>query len=403
MRQPRGSRRSGMGAAAALSVLLFTGSALMGQGARDRGPRGAPHAVFEEQLDGLPSHLQQAFVRGDEAFEKSFTPAEGLGPIFNDLACEGCHPGNGKGTVENNFILFGRLDGSTYDALYHLGGPQLQDKAIPGAVLKTIPAAANHQVQRNPPPVFGMGLIEAIPDAAILARADPEDTDGDGISGRPNWVRGDFEGASDRLLLGRFGRKASNATLLKQTAGAYLKDMGLTSPFFPQEIWQPEGQIPDRVPDPEVDAATVLDAAMYVRLLKPPAPGPKTPRARRGEALFQEIGCATCHTPVLRTGPHRIAALANQEVLLYSDLLLHDMGPALADGIPEGMATGSEWRTTPLWGVALSGPPFLHDGRANTLEEAIVAHGGEALAARQRFQALAAAERQALLAFLDSL
>jgi CxxC motif-containing protein (DUF1111 family) len=388
---------------AGLCILLVTGSALTGLGARDRGPRGAPNAVFEDQLDNLPSDLRQAFSQGDEAFEKIFSVEEGIGPIFNDTACEGCHPGNGKGTIANNFTLYGRLDGSTYDSLPGQGGPQHQDKAIPGAPLETIPAEATHRVQRNPPPVFGMGFIEAIPEAAILARADPEDADGDGISGRPNWVVGEFEGASDRLLLGRFGRKASNATLLKQAAGAYVKDMGLTSPFFPREIVQPEGANADRVPDPELDAATVLDAAMYVRLLKPPPPGPRTVRVRQGEATFGRIGCAGCHTPVLPTGPHRIAALSNQPVHLYSDLLLHDMGPVLADGIPEGMATGSEWRTAPLWGVALAGPPFLHDGRAETLAEAILAHGGEALATRERFQALSAVDRQALLAFLDSL
>jgi CxxC motif-containing protein (DUF1111 family) len=386
-----------------LGILLFAGSAITGLGSRDRGPRGAPNAVFEDQLDALPSDLRQAFSRGDEAFEKSFSAQEGIGPIFNDTACEGCHPGNGKGTLANNFTLFGRLDGESYDPLPHLGGSQHQDKAIPGAALETIPAEATHRVQRNPPPVFGMGFIEAISEAAILAHADPNDENGDGISGRPNWVTGDYVGASDRVLLGRFGRKAANASLLKQAAGAYVKDMGLTSPYFPREGIQPPGPDADRVPDPEIDAATVLDAAMYVRLLKAPAPGPSTMRVRQGEGIFQQIGCAGCHVPVLRTGPHRIAALANQEVRLYSDLLLHDLGPELADGIPEGMATGAEWRTTPLWGVALAGPPFLHDGRAASLEEAILAHGGEAQAAQERFTVLSDRDRQALLAFLDSL
>lgn len=403
MERARSSPGALVTVAVGLAVAFFVGSALSGHGARDRGPRGAGNAEFEEQLDDLPSDLRQAFNRGDEAFEKVFTVEEGLGPIFNDASCEGCHPGNGKGRVENNFTLFGRLDGDRFDPLFHLGGPQHQDKAIGGAPLETIPAEANLLVQRNPPPVFGMGFIEAIPAATILARADPDDADGDGISGRPNLVLGDFEGASGQLLLGRFGRKASNATLLKQAAGAYLKDMGITSPFFPREIVQPEGFNADRVPDPEIDAATVFDAAMYVRLLKPPPRGTITARVRAGEVVFHRIGCAACHVPVMRTGPHRIAALANREVQLYADLLLHDMGPELADGIPEGMATGSEWRTTPLWGVALAGPPFLHDGRANTLEEAIRFHGGEAQRSRERFQALSAADRRALLAFLDSL
>jgi CxxC motif-containing protein (DUF1111 family) len=169
------------------------------------------------------------------------------------------------------------------------------------------------------------------------------------------------------------------------------------------ETYQQGGPSVDRVPDPEIGVTPVLDAAMYVRLLKPPPPGPRTAQVQAGERLFGTIGCAACHVPVMRSGHHRIAALSNKEVRLYSDLLLHDMGPELADGYPDGMATGSEWRTTPLWGVALAGPPFLHDGRASTLEEAIRAHGGEARGARDRFTALSPSDMKALLAFLDSL
>jgi CxxC motif-containing protein (DUF1111 family) len=389
--------------AAALSVFFFAGSALMGLGAGSRGPRGAGKADFAFKHEGLPSDALQAFTMGDEAFEKTFTVAEGLGPIFNEASCEGCHPFDGRGTRDTTFTLFGRLDGETYNPLASLGGPQHQDKAIPGAMLETVPAEATIRAGRNGPAVFGLGFIEAIPDSAILSRADPDDEDGDGISGRPNWVRGDFEGASDRLLLGRFGRKASNASLLKQTAGAYVKDMGITNPFFPREGVQPDGPKADKVPDPEIDAATIFSVVEYLRLLKVPARGAITPRVRAGEGVFQRIGCVACHTPTMRTGPHRIPALANQEVEIYSDMLLHDMGPELADGFPEGMATASEWRTSPLWAVTLSGPPFLHDARADTLEEAILAHGGEAQASRERFQALSATDRKALLAFLDSL
>jgi CxxC motif-containing protein (DUF1111 family) len=368
-----------------------------------RGPRGPGQAVFEDKLDGLPADLLQAFSRGDEAFERTFPVAEGLGPVFNNEGCESCHLGNGKGPNATNFILYGRLHGDTFDHLSELGGPQLFDKGIPGAPPQTIPNEANVFSTRNPPPVFGMGFIEAIPASEILARADPDDANRDGISGRPNYVTQAFVGAAPGLFLGRFGRKASTVTLLEQTARAYRKDIGITTPFFPVESYQQGGPSVDRVPDPEIGVTPVLDSAMYVRLLKPPPPGPRTPQVQAGERLFEAIGCASCHVPVLRTGHNRIAALSNKEVRLYSDLLLHDMGPVLADGFPDGMATGSEWRTTPLWGVALAGPPFLHDGRANTLEEAVLAHGGEAQGARDRFAALPPNDLKALIAFLDSL
>jgi CxxC motif-containing protein (DUF1111 family) len=270
-----------------------------------------------------------------------------------------------------------------------------------------------------------MGLIEAIPEAAILALADPDDHDGDGISGRPNYVvPGDFipideiggflpdAGGDGRPQLGRFSRKAQVSSLLLQVVEAYHQDIGITSDFLPVENRNPlasratEGA--DRVADPEIPASEVRAVLAYVRTLAPPAPGEMTPRRELGERIFADVGCADCHVPELRTGPSTIAAVAHQPVRLYSDLLLHDLGDGLADGRGDGDATGREWRTAPLWGLRLmrsflNGEAFLlHDGSARTVEEAIRLHGGEAQRARDAFVALPEADRAALLDFVES-
>jgi CxxC motif-containing protein (DUF1111 family) len=298
-----------------------------------------------------------------------------------------------------------------------LGGPQVQDRAIPGAQPETLPAGAEVS-RRLPPPVFGVGLIEAIPVTDILARADPADADGDGISGRPNWVApatfvpAHEPGGASAQELGRFGRKAQVSSLLQQTVDAYHQDMGITTDFRPDEIRNPLASTPteaaDRVADPEIPSSTVLSVVNYLRLLAPPAPGDWNASRERGSAVFGVVGCAGCHTPTLRTGPSTVQALAHRDVTLYSDLLLHDMGDGLADYRGDGDADGREWRTTPLWGLRLlreflDGDAFLlHDGRARSVEEAILLHGGEAQAARDAFDALPAADRAALLDFVES-
>jgi CxxC motif-containing protein (DUF1111 family) len=263
-----------------------------------------------------------------------------------------------------------------------------------------------------------VGLIEAIPESAILANADPDDQDGDGISGRPNWVEPaewvpySEPGGGTGPRLGRFSRKAQVSSLLQQTVEAYHQDMGITSDFLPLENENLQGgpSVPglDAAPDPEVSAAEVAAVIEYIRMLSPPASAPVSGDLERGQALFGDIGCASCHTPVLLTGPHRIAALSYQSARLYSDLLLHDMGEGLADGRPDGEATGREWRTAPLWGLRvmrdfLGGDAFLmHDGRARSVEEAILLHGGEAEASRQEFEALGSDDRSALLRFVET-
>ena len=213
-------------------------------------------------------------------------------------------------------------------------------------------------------------------------------------------------------MVGRFSRKAQVGGLLQQVVEAYHEDIGITSDFLPVENVNPlalaSSHAADRVPDPEVSAAIVHAVVDYVRMLAPPRPGERTEEMARGPALFGQVGCAQCHVPVLRTGPHPIAALAFRDVALYSDLLLHDLGEALADGRPDGGAGPSEWRTAPLWGLRnmrdfLNGEAFfLHDGRARTIEEAVTFHGGEGARARDAFQRLTPADRAALIRFVET-
>lgn len=369
--------------------------------------------VMDGPLPGLTPEELTSFVRGDGEFERPFAPTEGLGPIFNNTACASCHPGDGRGRPENALIRFGEPP----DMARALGGPQLQTQATQGAIPESLPPGQPTSV-RLPPPVFGVGLIEAIPVATVLGLADPMDADGDGISGRPNWVipppwvPESEIGGGPGLQLGRFSRKAQVSTLVQQAVEAYLQDMGITSDFLPEENWNPQSgaatQAADLAPDPEVPESTVRAVVDYIRMLAPPAPGAETPERARGGELFGEVGCADCHVPRLETGPSRIAALSNRPVDLYSDLLLHDMGPELADDRSDGTANGREWRTAPLWGLRvmpdfLNGDRFLlHDGRARTVEEAIEHHGGEAATAREAFRRLDGADRAILVDFVES-
>lgn len=366
--------------------------------------------VFDAPLDGLTAPERAAFVEGDAQFGRPFAPASGLGPIFNNVSCASCHSADGRGRLENSLTRFD-------DPTGQFGGPQIQDRAIPGAERESLPVGFAGSV-RLPPPVFGVGLIEAIPDSVLLALADSADADGDGISGRANYITppefipAGEPGAGPLPRVGRFSRKAQVASILHQTVAAYHQDMGITSDFLPVENRNPAssvaGEAADRVGDPEIPAAVVRSVVNYLRMLAAPAPGGDTPERLRGAFVFDSIGCASCHVPVLQTGAHSIAALANKPVPLYSDLLLHDMGPGLADNRPDGSAGGSEWRTTPLWGLRLmrrflNGDAFLlHDGRARTIDDAIQLHGGEALAARTRFVALPAADRAAVVEFTGS-
>ncbi len=360
-----------------------------------------------------PPSVMAAFARGDEAFAQVFRVSEGLGPIFNQPSCETCHPGDGRGTPQMVLHRFS-ING---DPVWNLGGPQLQDRSIAGVPPETVPVGAEVST-RMAPPVFGRGLIEAIPDETILALADPDDADQDGISGRVNWVQpGDFVppgfvGSGPGLAVGRFGLKANVSSLLEQIVLAYREDMGITSDYLPVEAIHPGAgnlSLTDRVADPEIPASTVLDVLMYIRTLAVPNRGEITEAVRRGEVLFEQVGCATCHVPSLRTGPNPIPSLDRVAAPLYSDLLLHDMGPELADHRGDGSADGYEWRTVPLMGLRLAADNlggtvhYLHDGRTSDLGEAVRLHGGEASGSRDRFVVLPVADQDALLAFLLSL
>lgn len=356
-------------------------------------------------LPGLSRAERDRFERGRVEFERAFTPETGLGPLFNANACAECHedpvPGGPGDEVEVHVAIFDPVTGLC-DPLAERGGPVFQQEATPalktalGIDAEPIPAAASTRGGRSSPDVLGFGLLDAVPDSRVLARADPDDRDQDGISGRVNRF---FDGR-----LGRFGRKAFVPTLLEFNEGALPIEQGVTTPRIPSEETIGGEPIPagvDPVPEPEVDRETVELIDAFVRLSAPPAPERLTSAAKRGRKTFRRIGCVRCHVPTLETGDNPVRALRYKRVDAYTDLLLHDMGPELAD-ICFGLALPSEFRTEPLMGLRLS-EVFLHDGRATSIEEAIRLHGGEATRSRERFGALTERERRALLEFLGSL
>jgi CxxC motif-containing protein (DUF1111 family) len=358
-------------------------------------------------LSGLTSAQAADFAAGKSEFLNIETVEGGLGPIFNDVSCVACHFEGGAGGGSRTLVTrFGRVSNGVFDPLVELGGPLLQRKAISPAYLEVVPKEANIVAHRITTPLFGAGLVEAIPDAAIASYVSALKPDG--VKGRAAMVT---DPVSSKLRVGRFGWKAQHATLDGFAADAYLNEMGITSRYFPNEN-APNGNkallvLADKVSDPE-DALAAGSAksdlnlaADYMRLLAPVPRLDPSPAIKAGEAVFFQVGCAVCHVPSMKTGPSPIAALSNQTVNLYSDLLLHDMG-ALGDGIVQAPATGREMRTAPLWGLRLRSL-YLHDGRASTVDLAILAHDGEAKAARDRFVKLPAASRQALAAFLTSL
>lgn len=404
-------------------------------------------------------------TQGDRAFEATFVTAPapvnaGLGPLFNNTSCVACHIGDGRGLpVKGNLLVRVSLAPATVqpstvaqsarstsssifeqqpEAGVSLGnappvpklGTQIQDQAIYGIPPKAQvdidfkdeapeyysdgtayqlrspvakvtlpdgqPLPANVLTSlRVPPPVFGRGLLEAIPEQSILGLADPDDRNQDGISGKANRV---WDVRKRALVLGRFGLKANNPNLLQQNAAAYINDMGITNPLFPGE----DGSS-------EVDLETLKANTFYTQTLAIPARTMvEDPLVRKGEKLFSAANCTGCHVPELRTGNHEVAAIAQQVIHPYSDLLLHDMGAGLADGRPDFAADGNEWRTPPLWGLGLTQAVlpysgYLHDGRARTLEEAILWHGGEAEQSQAMFRHMPKSDRRALVKFLNSL
>jgi CxxC motif-containing protein (DUF1111 family) len=357
-----------------------------------------------DPLRGLTREQKEQFDKGREVVERVFTPEEGLGPLFNSPACGECHeepaPG-GSGDETELHVSTLRADGSC-DPLVAQGGPVIQQAATPalrqaaGIDSEPVPAEATGRATRTTPDLFGFGLLDAVPEEQILAYADPDDKDGDGVSGRPNRF---FDGR-----LGRFGRKALLPDLREFNAGAFVIEQGITNPESLDEGTVGGAPIPpgvDPVPEPEIDQLALDAADAFVRFLAPAAPLRLSGQARRGRELFSRIGCAACHVPELETGEHPVAALSRKKVAAFTDLLLHDMGPELAD-ICLGLAAPAEFRTEPLMGLRLNAR-FLHDGRAQTIEQAIELHGGEAAGSREKFRSLGDEERAALLEFLKSL
>ncbi len=416
--------------------------------------------AFGRPAPGLTREQELLFFVGNSFFNQNWVSApssttarDGLGPLFNARSCAGCHFKDGRGRppafdgeAPTGFLL--RLSVPGNDA--H-GGPlpeptyggQLQDGALEGLTAEgrvvvsyeetpfTLPDGQIVSLRRptyrldqldhgdmvaelltSPrvaPQIIGLGLLEAVPAGDILAQADPDDRDGDGISGRANTV---WDVARGEAVLGRFGWKANEPTLAQEVAGAFPGDIGITTPLFAAEPCTLS--IPDCASivhggTPEIDPDDFDKVVLYVSSLAVPARRDwDDPEVLRGKRLFHEAGCAACHTPTLTTAEHpTLPALSNQVIHPYTDLLLHDMGERLADNRADFLADGREWRTPPLWGLGLietvnGHSQLLHDGRARNVLEAILWHGGEAAASRDAFAGLSASEREAVVRFLNS-
>lgn len=375
--------------------------------------------VLAGTIPGLTQQQEREHLIGDAAFGRIFTPEEGLGPIFVQTSCSNCHVGNGKGHPSTMVNRFAKIENGQVDYLLEKGGPQLQELSIAGYAPEGFPSQANVFTKRLAPAVMGLGYIAALSDAAILVNADSNDTDSDGISGRVSYVSPtDFfipqiiHTPTNGKYIGRFGKKAEKITIQDQVVFALKQDIGITSDFDMQDLYnvQVGYNTGDNVADPEVSANFVHSLVFYMRTLKAPSRrNSDDAEVMEGERLFTQIGCVSCHKSTFVTAESDIAALSNQTFHPYSDFLLHDMGPLLDDGYPEGGANSGEWRTPPLWGIGLAkdsqgGELFLlHDGRAKTFQEAIVNHGGEAASRRVAFFDLTEQQQNQIIKFLESL
>ena len=375
--------------------------------------------VLAGTIAGLTQQQEKEHLIGDAAFGKIFTAENGLGPVFVQTSCSNCHTGNGKGHPSNVLTRFANVNGSLVDYLLDKGGQQLQQHAIVGYSPEVLPSEANVFTTRMAPIVMGLGYIAALSDLSILANVDSLDANGDGISGRVNYVTPtsffipqSIHIPNNGKYIGRFGKKAEKVTILDQVVFALKQDIGITSDFDMQDLYNYQEGINtgDNVPDPEVSTSFVNSIVFYMRTLKvPQRRNVSDPDVIEGENLFNQIGCTSCHKSTFTTAQSDIGALSNQIFHPYSDFLLHDMGATLDDGYPEGGANSYEWRTPPLWGIGLAkkiqgGEMFLlHDGRATTFYGAISYHGGEAASQRTAFYALSEQERNKILNFLESL
>ena len=417
--------------------------------------------AFGQPAPGLEREDELYFFVGNSFFNQNWVQApasttarDGLGPLFNSRSCAGCHFKDGRGrppafqgelpvgflmrlsvpghdlhrtpTAEPNYGL--QLQEAAIDGVAAEGSVRIEYTPVTGAFADGTPYELRRPAYFVDEPAYGpldpevmlsprvanqmigLGLLEAIDEADLLASADPTDRDGDGISGRPNQV---WDLYNNRIAVGRFGWKANQPHVLQQVASAFAGDMGITTGLLPLAACQPAQADCLAAPDggaPEIADDDLLKVVLYASALAVPARrGWDDPTVLHGKELFRELGCATCHTPKFTTGIHpTIPALSHQTIYPYTDLLLHDMGEELADGRPDYLAGGREWRTPPLWGIGLvptvnGHTRYLHDGRARSLMEAVLWHGGEAEAARDRVLTLPAKDRDALIRFLESL
>ena len=416
--------------------------------------------AFGQPLPHLTADQETRFFVGNSFFNRNWVNApastaarDGLGPLFNARSCSACHLHDGRGRPpaagEDMLSMLVRLSipgqdphrGVVPEPIY---GDQFNGLAVPGVPpegralvtyeevpgtyedgepfslrqptytfsnLRYGPMHPNTRLSpRVAPAMVGLGLLEAVPESALLELADPDDVDGDGISGRPNRV---WDKAQRETVMGRFGWKANQPNVAQQVAGAFLGDIGITSPLFPDENC-PTGAVACRqAPNggsPELSERLLGHVVFYSRTLAVPARrDSRLPQVKRGKKLFDDAQCDACHTPTLRTGAvPGLPDLSGQIIHPYTNLLLHDMGEGLADNRPDFEASGSEWRTTPLWGIGLIETVnrhtfLLHDGRARNLAEAILWHGGEAEESKERFRRMSRDDREALLQFLNSL
>ena len=414
--------------------------------------------AFELSARNLGSIERRTFEVGDSFFTQNWVTApastearDGLGPTFNAQSCSSCHAHDGRARPPEHdddpvrgLLLKLSVPGPDGPANEPTYGGQLQDRAINGVpaegrlIIRYEEVAGQYangapfslrkptyyihdpafgpllpNLMTSPriaPAVFGMGLLEAIPQERIMALADPDDENGDGVSGRAHLV---WDSRQGKTALGRFGWKAGQPTIEQQSATAFLNDIGITSSLVPDENCPPSQDACRAAPNggsPEIPDERLGKVTFYVQTLAVPAMrNVDDPAVRDGARLFVQAGCAACHTPRHETSPdYPIEALSGQVIFPYTDLLLHDMGEGLADNRPDGDASGREWRTPPLWGIGLvetvnGHTMFLHDGRARNIEEALLWHGGEAQGARDFFIEMSAEEREALLTFLRAL
>ncbi|MBE7176229.1 MAG: c-type cytochrome [Mucilaginibacter polytrichastri] len=413
--------------------------------------------AFSHEFNGLNAQMARLHDIGDGQFNASFVTAPaplnpGLGPIFNNVSCISCHISDGRGKVPGtgetaaNVLFRVSLPGAGEhgNPVPVPGfGDQLQTRSIlnvkkeadvnvrytetaytfaDGSAysLRTpVYTVSNSYIPfpsgtllsaRVAAPVFGLGLLEQISEQDIIAAADPNDRDGDGISGRPNYV---WDVLKMAKVLGRFGWKANQPNLLQQVAAAYNGDIGITTSIFPRESSEGQTQFDSRPQSSdsfELKDSLLYSVEFYVRTLAVPARRNATDKqVLDGKALFIAAGCEKCHRQDQRTAVDvALRQRSNQLIHPYTDLLLHDMGEGLADNRPDFEASGREWRTAPLWGIGLTRKVnghtnFLHDGRARNITEAIMWHGGEAESAKKYVEKLSESDRGKLLAFIDSL